>query len=163
MFKKVCNIISSVIVAVLVILVVLLYGGYLFGIKPYSVLTGSMEPTYPVGSVVYIKNINAENLKVGDAISFYTTSSVVATHRIVKIDNVKHQVTTKGDANNVEDAPTDFEQIIGKVVLGIPYLGYVAMWFMSVPGKLSIAAVFLLSILLVFIPDVVSGVKKQRK
>lgn len=57
--KSILNIISTVLVVLLIILALLLAGVRVFGLTPYTVLSGSMEPNYHVGSLVYIKKTPA--------------------------------------------------------------------------------------------------------
>lgn len=99
----------------------------LFGYKSYVIKTNSMEPTINVNDVVINKEIQQEELNVGDVITFQYKGEVI-THRITKIDNEADviQYTTKGDNNNIEDTfKITYENIKGKHVLTIPYLGMV--------------------------------------
>lgn len=60
---------------------------YLFGYRPTAVLTGSMEPVYHVGSVIFVQEVEPEEIKVGDVITFSTAGmSYPTTHRVVSID-----------------------------------------------------------------------------
>lgn len=92
----------------------------------FVVLTGSMQPTIPVGSAVIVKSIEARRLKEGDIIcfkSFQEQRSI--THRIVRITQTGF--ITKGDANEEPDPFIIHERnVIGKVVFTIPYLGYLS-------------------------------------
>ncbi len=89
-----------------------------------AVLTTSMEPDYPVDSVVVIKKTDSSELKTNDIITFYssdpTLNNMIVTHRIMEIhDNGDgtHSFTTKGDANPINDKyDVESERIIGKVV-----------------------------------------------
>ena len=54
-FKKIWNIISRILVSLVVLLAVALAGVRLVGIKTYAVVSGSMEPTYPTGSLLYVR------------------------------------------------------------------------------------------------------------
>lgn len=96
----------------------------LFSIQPYIVLSGSMEPVLPTGSVVYMENKTLpEDMHVGDIIS-YRQGNIMITHRIV--EESSSTVTTKGDANEHADfAPVSRDTISGKYVFHIPYLGYI--------------------------------------
>jgi len=99
----------------------------MFGYKSYVIKTNSMEPTINVNDVVINKEIKQEELNVGDVITFQYKGEVI-THRITKIDNEadETQYTTKGDNNNIEDTfKITYENIKGKHVLTIPYLGMV--------------------------------------
>ena len=101
------------------------------GGMPLSVLTGSMRPTYPPGTLVVIKPAAPEEIGVGDVITFQIESGkpAVATHRVIarSTDSGTGEVrfTTQGDANNTPD-PEQVQpaQIRGKVWYAIPYLGW---------------------------------------
>ena len=92
--------------------------------KPVVVLTGSMEPTYKVGSVIYYKQVPKEEIKQGDAITFTLKDNTFVTHRVNKIENDMYE--TKGDANESPDLEkVSYDNIKGKVQkLYIPYVGY---------------------------------------
>ena len=82
--KKTWNIITTVLVAAVVLLAVLLVGVRLAGLQVYTILSGSMEPTYPVGSLIYVKKIDPADLQIGDPATFVLNEDlVVATHRVV--------------------------------------------------------------------------------
>lgn len=68
--KKIWNIITSVIVALAVLLAVALVGVRLAGLQVFTVLSGSMEPNYHVGSLIYVKNVDYKELESGDVITF---------------------------------------------------------------------------------------------
>ena len=68
--KKILNVIGSVLVAAVLLLAAVSVGVRVVGIRTYAVVSGSMEPTYPTGSLLYVKSVDAEDLKVGDAITF---------------------------------------------------------------------------------------------
>lgn len=103
----------------------------LFGIKSYVIVSGSMTPNINVGDIVFSKEVDKEELKEGDVISFKRSNNVI-THRIVRINynqNNEMMITTKGDNNNSEDSESvTFESIEGKVIGRIPKLGNVALF-----------------------------------
>lgn len=160
MVKKICNVVSTVIVVLLVLLVALLHGGTLVGLHAYQVLSGSMKPDYPTGSLVYVKSVSAQDVKVGDVISFYISGSTVATHRVVEILEEESKFVTKGDANAIKDAPTPMDKLIGKVVFCVPFLGYVAAFMATTAGKCIIAAVFAVAVILILLPELLKERKK---
>ena len=118
----------------------------LFGIHPLTVKSGSMEPLYPQGSLLYVKDTEQPVLREGEIVSFYLPDEeTLVTHRIVKVDRENEVIYTKGDANESEDgAATPFSRIIGPPVLCIPFMGHVAGYLSSSAGKVGI---FLLVIL----------------
>jgi len=92
------------------------------------VLSGSMEPTIRTGSVVVIKP--EDNYKEGDIITFGkdTKKDIPTTHRIVKTRAVEGVMlfSTKGDANDSPDLrETKQNEIIGKVLFSVPFVGYI--------------------------------------
>lgn len=133
--KRIYSIISSMLLIFIVVLVILLVGIKAFGYTPYAVLSGSMEPLYSVGSTVYVKSVEAEDIEVGDVITFtMADGSTVVTHQVVEIEEEQGYYYTQGLANDVQDgAPTTIDHIIGKVHFGIPYLGYIASYITSPP------------------------------
>ncbi|MEO7348929.1 MAG: signal peptidase I [Terrimesophilobacter sp.] len=101
------------------------------GSLPMTILTGSMTPNYPPGTLIIVKPVDTDTLRIGDAITYQIESgkSAVVTHRIVAITLVSdgtRTFTTQGDANNTADAePVLGVQVRGKVWYSIPYLGWV--------------------------------------
>lgn len=118
----------------------------LFGYRYYTILTPSMEPSYKVGDMVFVKITKADNINVGDAITFNPSqdSEAYLTHRVAEKlpDYQGTGVTcfrTKGDANDSEDSfLIDEERVIGVVKLGIPKIGYIVRfvqlrWYFVLP------------------------------
>ena len=139
--KRIWNWISSILVAAVVLLAVALVGVRIVGLQPYVVLSGSMDPTYPVGSLIYVKSTDYKQLKVGDPITFLVSEDTVATHRIIEVlpdkdDPNTIRYFTKGDANDEPDGSSvHYKNIIGKPIFSIPYLGYVSNNIQTPPGK----------------------------
>ena len=161
--KRIWNIFISLIVLAFVVLAVLLAGIKLFGITPLCVLSGSMEPTYKTGSMIYVKKAAPESIKANEPITFYMTDGkTVATHRVVNVDNENNQFHTKGDANNIQDStPVSFSNLIGTPVFTIPYLGYLAAFVSQPVGKFASIGIGGLLILLVFVPEMVERSKTK--
>lgn len=85
--QKVWNAVTTVLVILVVILALLLVGVRLVGLRPMCVLSGSMEPTYHTGSLIYVKPCAPEDVQVGDAITFVLNEDLdVVTHRVISID-----------------------------------------------------------------------------
>ena len=123
--------------------------GQLAGFHLFSVESGSMAPEYPVGSLIIVREVEPENIEPGEVITFVANADGMAvTHRVVSKDPVERTFTTKGDANDVNDAaPVLWKNTVGKVVFGIPLLGR-PFSVMSAKGCrwliTGVAAVFLL-------------------
>lgn len=123
-----------------------------------TVLTGSMSPAIPAGSVVVVQPVDARTLRVGDVITYQAQPGVpdFITHRITRLngDAQPPSVTTQGDANPEPDgAPVPVAAIRGKVVLHVPHLGTVrnaigigaSGWLLTVLG-LAVYAAFQISL-----------------
>ena len=82
-FKKIWNIFTTLLVIAAVVLAMLLVGVRLFGLQVYTVLSGSMEPTYHTGSLIYVKKVDPYTLSTGDVITFMLNEETIATHRIL--------------------------------------------------------------------------------
>jgi signal peptidase len=161
--KRVWNIVSGVLVGIVVLLAVVIAGPRLIGYQPYAVLSGSMEPTYHVGSLIYVQPCDASQVAVGDPITFvFNEDLVVATHRVVRIDAENQHFYTKGDANNAEDgSPVHFNNLIGKPMFTLPYLGYVSTFLETTQGKIIGITVVVTLLLLAFLPDIMAFFEKK--
>ena len=139
--RHVWNVISNILLVLVVIAAILLVGVQLFGIKPYTVLSGSMEPTYNVGSIIYVKKVDPLTLKVGDPVTFMINGRTIVTHRIIEVipdgeDPTMVRFRTQGDNNDTPDGdPVHSENVIGKPIFTVPLLGYVANYIQNPPGK----------------------------
>lgn len=154
-FKKIWNVISTFFVVVMVLCAVFLMGSRLLGFKVYTVLSGSMEPVYSEGDLLYVKAVKVDTIKEGDPITFILNEDlVVATHRVVRIDAENQRFYTKGDANEIEDSdPVHFNNVIGVPKFSIPKLGYVSNFVQNPPGMYITIAAGAVLIILVFLPD----------
>lgn len=157
--RKIWNIITTVLVAVVVVFALLLVGARIVGLQVFNVLSGSMEPNYSVGSLIYVKDVDPFALKQGDVITFMMDEETVATHRIVEVvpDEDEPEVIrfkTKGDANKIEDGSlVHYKNVIGTPVFKIPKLGYVANYIQNPPGMYIAISAGAILLLLVFLPD----------
>lgn len=112
-------------------------------LQPLVIVTGSMQKTIPVGSLVVDQSVSPSVLKVGDVISFRKPigASEIASHRIIKIQRSNgHTVyRTKGDSNPVADPwALEFEKGMRahKVLFHLPWLGYILLFARSKLGIL---------------------------
>ena len=154
--SKIWGIASTAIVVLFVVIAVALMGLRIFGLTPYSVLTGSMTGVYNEGDLIYVKKVTLDELKVGDDITFMLNEDkLLATHRIIAIDSERGYVQTKGLHNDNPDAPVHYKNIVGKVVFSLPALGYVSDWVMGTPGKYISISLGVLFVVALFIPDII--------
>ena len=146
--KKCFSISGKTIIAVIIMASLSLVIPKLFGMSVYNVISGSMEPTISVGSIVYAKPTEFDKLANGDIIAYEAGASVV-THRIDEIDREDKLITTKGDANRATDVmPVAYINVIGKVVAHVPLLGYVAAGLSSIIGKLVALVLLVVGVIL---------------
>ena len=167
--KKAWNIVSSVLVGLVVLLALLLVGARLVGLEVFTVLSGSMEPAYHTGSLIYVRRVDPFTIAVGQPITFLLDEDTVATHRVVEIvpdeeDPSVVRFRTKGDANDAPDGTlVHCKNVIGTPVFSIPYLGYAADYIQHPPGMYAAISTGAVLLLLVFLPDIFSGGKKEQK
>ena len=167
--KKIWNVISSILVALVVILALLLVGARVVGLQVFTVLSGSMEPTYHTGSLIYVKEVDPYTIEVGKPITFMLNEDTVVTHRVVGIvpdeeDPTVIRFRTKGDANEAEDGGlVHYKNVIGTPIFSIPYLGYVAEYIQHPPGMYIAISAGAILLLLVFIPDIFADDKDKEQ
>ena len=161
-FKKIWNITSTVLVILVVLCALFLMGSRLIGYQCYTVISGSMEPAYSVGDLLYVKEVDVNSIEVGDPITFLLNEDLaVATHRVTRVDAENKRFYTKGDANEIEDSnPVHFNNVIGVPQFSIPKLGYVSDFVQNPPGMYITIGVGIILILAVFLPDMI-GKKKE--
>jgi signal peptidase len=166
---KICNALGVLILIVIILAAGSILGAKLLGFQPMGILSGSMEPAYHVGGLVFINTkAHAEDITIGDAIAFYLSEDMVVTHRVTAIDAAERLFTTKGDANNTEDlAPVPFDNLIGKAVFHIPQAGYILM-NLSTPKGFAAGAILIAVLIVLFVVPVMltpdkdaEGKKKQ--
>ena len=167
--KKLWNGLTTVLVALVVVLALLLVGVRLVGLTPYVVLSGSMEPTYHTGSLIYVKKADPFTIEAGTPITFMMDEDTIATHRVVEVvpdetDSTVVRFRTKGDANDAVDGSlVHYKNVIGTPVFSIPYLGYVSDYITNPPGMYIGFTVLGIIILMLFAPDLLRAADKADK
>lgn len=102
------------------------------GATPYTILTSSMEPNYPPGTLVVVRPTPAEEIGVGDVVTYQLKSGQrsVVTHRVTSVAyraDGERQFITKGDANDgVDQAPVLPVQVRGTLWYAVPKLGWMS-------------------------------------
>ena len=155
-----CSALGTVLLILLVLACVPLTVPRVFGYEIYTVISGSMEPAIPTGSLVYIADTDPGEIVEGDVIAFYGGASgngagaadsgaSIITHRVVSNSVIMGEFITKGDANEKEDInPVSYDNYIGKVQLSVPMAGYAAELFTSTQGKIAAVCVIAVAALL---------------
>ena len=167
--KKLWNIFTSALVVLVVLLALLLVGARLVGLQVFTVLSGSMEPTYHTGSLIYVKKVDATKLSEGTVITFMLDEDTIATHRIVGVvpdeeDPSVIRYRTKGDANENEDGGlVHYKNVVGTPVFTIPKLGYFANYIQHPPGTYVAISAGALILLLMFLPELLGMLTGDEK
>lgn len=162
--KKVWNGITTALTALVVLLALAAVGARLAGLTPYCVRSGSMAPAYPVGALIFVQRCGAQEVQPGDAITFVANEALdVVTHRVVSVDAAAGSFVTRGDANDTADAcPVLFENLIGKPVCTIPYLGYLVDWAAHPPGVYLALAIAAALAVLLLLPELARRADSER-
>lgn len=165
--KKIWNTSATVFIALIAALALLLVGARLFGVRIYTVLSGSMEPTYMTGSVIFVKKTDPMKLKEGDVITFLLADNKTATHRIVEVledeeDPQVRRFRTKGDANDSPDgSPVHCNNVVGTPFFTIEKIGYFIEGVKTPPGSFIAIGLAALLLLLLFVPEILGSEKKK--
>ena len=159
--KKLIKIATLIVIATIAVVFLVFYRPVsLLGDTHYEpVYTGSMEPAIPVGSIVIIKPVNPETLKIGDIICFKLSEPTSITHRIINITD--EGFITKGDANEDPDQwIVKKENVIGKAILTVPFIGYLG-YFVRTP--IGFILLILLPASLIIIMEIRNIMKEAKK
>ena len=146
--KGIINFITTLIIGVVIIFL----GLYIFGVKPYVVLSGSMEPKIQTGSLCFINTkVKFDSIKEDDVIAFKLEDGTMVTHRVIEITD-EGFLRTKGDANESRDEiKTTKDNYVGKNLFSIPKIGYVVRLIQTTTGKIVFGTFIVLLIVVGFL------------
>ena len=139
---RIAHIIRNIgaVIAVIIILISVVF--LLLSYEPAIVMSGSMEPAYHTGSVLVVDRKQKKEVQVGDTIAFEAGDTYIA-HRIVRKE--KQGYVTKGDANvTVDPWIIATNNVKGKVIMSIPFLGYVFKFLSGTAGIIIAASLVIL-------------------
>lgn len=146
---RIINFATNVLLVVMIMAFVSVIALKMSGFQLFTVMSGSMEPVLPVGSVVLVEPTSYNDIKVGDDVTFVVgEEKVVVTHRVIEKNDENQTVTTKGVANDVPDEPIPQEAIIGLVKADIPAVGKVLYFLSTMQGKIC-AGITLVALILI--------------
>ena len=142
--KKVAQKFGSTVAILLMTMAVLTFLAPRFGWRVDTVFSSSMEPKLKVGSVVVTRPVKAEDIKVGDIITFYSPlKERLTSHRVIAVEQgSSFDFRTKGDAS--EDADPfliSAQNVVGKVCFDIPWVGYVTQFVKTPVGLLLVICI----------------------
>ena len=164
MVKKICDSLSTSVLILLLGVAATILAPMLLGYKEMAVLSGSMEPNIPVGSIVYVKPMEASQLEAGDVCTYMLADgSNYVTHRVVSVDLESQTLITQGDANEVPDGDVAFSQVLGEAQFHLPYLGFITINAKTPKGILAICGVLVVVILINFIPAIIDADEEEKK
>ena len=142
MIKVIRYVLNTLLVVVLLSLAAVFLLPRIFGYQPYMVVSASMQQSFPVGSLIFVREATPEEIEVGDPITFQTVTLTI-THRVIEIDRENRIFITKGDSNNASEQ-TPFDSLRGKALdFSIPYMGYFSSWFITAQGRVISAIIIL--------------------
>ena len=142
-----CSLIGTGLLVIVLLLLIPITMPRVFGYEMYNVISGSMSPSIPTGSLVLVEPVVGEDIEEDDVIAFYKNGSVV-THRVTYNNKIEDFFRTKGDANESEDFETvDYKNLIGRVKFHIPRLGEFCSNMTSTFGKMYLLALIILGLL----------------
>ena len=128
--------------------VIILLIAALSGFRLLIVMSGSMEPYMPTGSICIVNtNTDFNSIKKNNIIT-YSLADMKITHRVKEVNKEKHYIIVKGDNNLTNDiGSVTRENYYGKVITHIPYIGYVFFYLKKNIIKLSIIIVMLIIVI----------------
>src|SRR6266571_2298785 len=144
--RAVVAFLANAVIGFALVVLLAMTGPLLFGYRSFTVMSGSMEPSIHVGDVVVDKQVSPLDIRVGDIVTFRSTSNpkVLITHRVryIEVADGLVRVRTKGDANNTEEhwaIPVDGS--LGRAEFHVWRLGYFLVWSRSHLGRLALVVV----------------------
>ena len=142
-----CGIVGTAIIVLVIASLLPTTLSRFMGFEVYNVVSGSMSPSIPVGSMVFVKPTDWQEIEVGDVIAYMSGESVV-THRVKESRFVEGEFVTKGDANENEDlTAVPYSALIGRVEWSVPYLGEIMSMASTRLGKIYMFALLLCGVL----------------
>ena len=157
--KAFINALMTLIIIIGIVFVLL----FLIGIRPFVVLSGSMEPTIHKGSISLINvNYQYSKIKNNDIIAYTATSGDKVTHRVINI--TEEGMETKGDKNDSSDGfSTTEENYIGKNIFSIPGVGYIVKNIQTRRGKIILGTLIIFFLLSGFFMSEKTGKRERVK
>ena len=150
-FSVITGILGTVLIILVIVAMIPLFAPKLLGYGTYDVVSGSMEPEIPVGSLVLVKETAPEDIAEGDVIAFSSEKDqgVVVTHRVIEINSQEREFITKGDANELRDMnPVPYSNLVGRVEKHYPKLGSIMASMSTLEGKLFLTCFLAAGVLL---------------
>ena len=120
----ICNVLGTLLLIAVIAIALPLAAPDALGFKLYNIMSGSMEPELPVGSLIVVQACDPETVLEDDIVAYENEDGVVIAHRVVTNREMLGELVTKGDANESEDpAPIPYSSVLGKVTAHVDALG----------------------------------------
>ena len=148
---SITGILGTLIIILVIVAMLPLTIPKIMGYQTYDVVSGSMEPEIPVGSLVLVKPASPSDIEVNDVIAFTSDKDggAVITHRVIEIDKDGASFITKGDANEQKDMnPVSFGNLVGRVEKHYPALGSIMAVLAGGMGKIYLLMILAAGVLL---------------
>ena len=131
-----CSIVGIVLILSVIIAMLLPSLPVFTNYEVFNVVSGSMEPTIPVGSLIIVQPVEPKTIQEGEIIAF-TRSGTPVTHRVVSNFSFESEFITKGDANLEADmSAVSYNDLIGVVRYHFDHVGDVLQYLTTIPGKI---------------------------
>ena len=158
-----CRILGTLTILAVIGLCLPLAVPQLLGYEVYHVVSGSMEPEIPQGSVLYVREVAPSHVEEGAVIAFERGEGVVA-HRVETNRTSLGEFVTKGDANETADpAPVPYDELLGEVEYSIPMLGQFMALYASQVGKIYLLLVLGIGVMLNLLATRLSEKRQARE
>jgi signal peptidase len=138
------------------------------GHQMFIVLSGSMNPSFDTGSMVFVKPTKPSEINQGEIITFRGLGDgrQLVSHRVVSVNNTEDGITftTKGDANKVPDPnPVPARNLVGKVIFAVPYLGYFMNFAQTRQGIIFLVFIPAAILIMVELIGILKNMKTRKK
>lgn len=160
--KKIGNVYSIILLVVMAVIALCMIIPKILGYDGYAMSEKNMEPAISEGAMVFDKEVDPADLKVGDIVTYEISEDELLTQRIAVVDVDGKKVSTMGEADETQQLSTvSFEKILGKYKFNIPVLGYILMFAQSTAGIVVICGLIIIWLALMIAPSILS--KKEAK
>ena len=157
--KKVLKTALKVLLWAVPVLLIAVLVSELAGVRYLCVLSPSMEPELPVGSLAVIIPVAPERVRQGDNLAYVKGVNIV-THKVLLNDTAERTIKTKGIAGKLEDAPVPYEAVLGVEKICIPGAGRIASAIKTPAGKTVLITAGALTVLVLLIPEFLPGKRR---
>jgi len=148
--------------------VVILLGPRFSNIELLTVLSPSMSPTIPMGSIVVIEPANVPEIRVGEVITYGSMEfpGSTVTHRVIEVLNQESNPAfrTQGDANDAPDLdPVPSSLVLGRVIFHLPLIGFIIQFIRKPVGFLLVILIPAVMVLVGEVQELLNLKKKAKR